>query len=99
MPIVDGTTSTLPDDSTPWYKTLTRYHWFVLIVAALGWLFDCLDQQIFILFRDMALKDLLPEGMDSKTYGGYASEKQVENDVGEFGERALEHQVLQQADD
>ncbi len=29
-----------PDsDDGPWYKGLTRYHWFVFIVAALGWLF------------------------------------------------------------
>lgn len=42
-----------------WYKELTRYHWFVLIVAALGWLFDCLDQQLFILARPAAMQDLL----------------------------------------
>src|SRR5438034_8876104 len=44
---------------TPWYKTLTRYHWFVLAVCALGWLFDCLDQQLFILARPKAMADLL----------------------------------------
>jgi hypothetical protein len=40
-------------DSTdgPWYRGMTRYHWFVLTVAALGWLFDCLDQQLFNLAR------------------------------------------------
>jgi hypothetical protein len=43
-----------PNDNRPWYKLLTRYHWFVLIVAALGWLFDCLDQQLFILARPQA---------------------------------------------
>lgn len=42
-----------------WYTELTRYHWFVLIVAALGWLFDCLDQQLFILARPAAMQDLL----------------------------------------
>ena len=31
----------------PWYAELTRYHWFVLIVCTLGWLFDCGDQQFF----------------------------------------------------
>ena len=31
----------------PWYRELTRYHWFVLIVASLGWLFDTMDQQLF----------------------------------------------------
>jgi MFS family permease len=43
-----------------WYRELNGYHWFVLIVAALGWLFDCLDQQLFILARQPAMKELLP---------------------------------------
>lgn len=56
--------STVPDTSdpnTPWYKLLTRYHWFVLGVAALGWLFDCLDQQLFILARPAAMAELVPD--------------------------------------
>lgn len=58
----------LPNDSpelsagVPWYKLLNKYHWFVLIVAALGWLFDCLDQQLFILARPAAMRDLIPDG-------------------------------------
>lgn len=46
---------------------MTRYHWFVLLVAALGWLFDCLDQQLFILARPAAMKELviIPEGADA----------------------------------
>lgn len=51
--------------SRPWYKELNRYHWFVLIVAALGWLFDCLDQQLFILARPAAMNDLLRHITDS----------------------------------
>jgi len=43
----------------PWHKGMTRYHWFVLIVAALGWLFDCLDQQLFTLARKPAMQTLL----------------------------------------
>ena len=35
------------DDTRPWHKDLNRYQWFVLIVAALGWLFDTMDQQLF----------------------------------------------------
>lgn len=46
--------------SGPWWTLLTRYHWFVLVVAALGWLFDCLDQQLFILARPAAMADLVP---------------------------------------
>jgi MFS family permease len=38
---------------------MTRYHWFVLVVAALGWLFDCLDQQLFNLARKPAMQTLL----------------------------------------
>ncbi len=56
-----------------WWKNLTSYHWFVFVMAALAWLFDCLDQQIFILFRNDALSTLLPEGWDVKAYGGYAT--------------------------
>lgn len=43
----------------PWYRELNRYHWFVLAVAALGWLFDCLDQQLFNLARKPAITELL----------------------------------------
>jgi len=42
-----------------WYRELTRYHWFVLIVAALGWLFDTMDQQLFNLARVPAMRELL----------------------------------------
>lgn len=48
-----------------WWKQLSRYHWFVLIVAALGWLFDCLDQQLFILARPAAMAELIPGTKDS----------------------------------
>jgi MFS family permease len=65
--------------NAPWWRELNRYHWFVLIVAALGWLFDCLDQQIFTLSRFPAMKELLstPEAVASQQtiieYGGYAT--------------------------
>jgi MFS family permease len=46
-------------DNTPWYRQLNGYHWFVLIVCTGGWLFDCLDQQLFNLARVSAVKNLL----------------------------------------
>ncbi len=59
-----------------WYKDLNGYQWFVLLVAALGWLFDCLDQQLFILARQPAMAELLP-GTPTQAqideYGGYAT--------------------------
>jgi len=64
------------DPNYRWYKELTRYHWFVLIVAALGWLFDCLDQQLFTLARPTAMRDLLnvPAGDPLiGEWGGYAT--------------------------
>ena len=63
-------------DNDPWWKLLNSYHWFVLIVAALGWLFDCLDQQLFILARQPAMAELLPGTPTQATideYGGYAT--------------------------
>ena len=67
----------MPTPSTeaagPWYRDLTPYHWFVFVVASLAWLFDCLDQQLFILARNKAMESLLPAGLDAKLYGGYAT--------------------------
>jgi MFS family permease len=40
---------------------MNRYHWFVLIVAALGWLFDTMDQQLFTLARAPAMKALIAQ--------------------------------------
>ena len=42
-------------------------------MASLAWLFDCLDQQLFILARSSAMATLLPKGMDPNEYGGYAT--------------------------
>src|SRR4051794_17526305 len=57
----------------PWWRQLNRAHWFVFVVASLAWLFDCLDQQLFLLARNGAMKALLPAGADLKLYGGYAT--------------------------
>ena len=50
------------------------------MVCALGWLFDCLDQQLFNLARVPAMRDLLPRLADGSVdpgavarYGGYAT--------------------------
>ncbi len=47
------------DNSTPWSKELNRYHWFVFVVATLGWMFDTMDQQLFTLGRPLAMVDLI----------------------------------------
>lgn len=38
---------------------ITRYHWFVLFVAWLGWVFDSMDSTIYTLVLQPALQDLL----------------------------------------
>src|SRR5437763_12072119 len=45
-----------------WYRELTRYHWFVLAVASMGWMFDTMAQQLFNLARKPAIKELLGPG-------------------------------------
>jgi MFS family permease len=61
---------------TPWYRELDRTHWFVLVVASLGWLFDTMDQQLFNLARRPAITELLGAGASPSTiaeYSGYAT--------------------------
>ena len=65
-----------PADDAPWHAGLTRYHWFVLAVAWLGWLFDTMDQQLFNLARKPAITELLhasPGDPRIDTLGGYAT--------------------------
>lgn len=61
-----------PDASLPWWRQLNGYHWFVFAMASLAWLFDCLDQQLFIIARNFALKALMPAASDGtlKEWGG-----------------------------
>ena len=59
-----------------WYKALNGYHWWVLIVASFGWMFDTMNQRIFVLSRGPAMRDLLPAGMsvaDVTWYSGIAT--------------------------
>ena len=59
----------------PWYKGLTRYHWFVFVVAAVGWMADCMDQQLFVLARASAIADLTPDATRDQRnwYAGLAT--------------------------
>jgi len=75
---IESTTDAPPRtlDGGPWYRGLTRYHWFVLIVAALGWLFDTMDQQLFNLARKPAITQLIgakPGDLDIDKYSGFAT--------------------------
>jgi MFS family permease len=63
------------------FDGVTRYHWLVVIIASCGWLFDCMDQRIFILARESALRELLagdPQAVTSiKTHAGYATTSMI----------------------
>jgi MFS family permease len=51
--------SSATSSELPWYKQLSGYHWFVLLVASAAWFFDCLDQRLFSLARVPALSSLM----------------------------------------
>jgi len=42
-----------------WYQGLSRYQWWVLIIASMGWMFDTMDQQFFNLGRSDAMRDVV----------------------------------------
>src|SRR5438132_7654986 len=80
MHVDDIPPATLIPPRGPWFRELNRYHWFVLIVAALGWLFDTMDQQLFNIARRPAIRALLapspgvePDKATIATYSGYAT--------------------------
>jgi len=58
------------------FDGVTGYHWLVLIIAAGGWLFDCMGQRIFVLAREPAFRELLGSGASDalvKLWGGRAT--------------------------
>jgi MFS family permease len=66
-------------DDAPWWHGLTRYHWSMLAIACLGWLFDTMDQRIFVLCRQPAVAQVTGIATDAahsaelKWYGGWAT--------------------------
>ena len=62
--------SSTSDLGTSWWKLLNRYQWFVLVVASLGWLLDCMDQQLFNLARVPAMKTLLAASLGIEAFTG-----------------------------
>src|SRR6516164_10890987 len=63
----------------PWWRELNRYHWFVFLVASLGWLFDTMDQQLFNIARRPAIRALLeqPKRPESSEPGRTPTEAQI----------------------
>ncbi|HQO34924.1 MAG TPA: MFS transporter [bacterium] len=59
------------------FEGVTVYHWIIVIIASCGWLFDCMDQRLFVLARESTLREVL--GSDAaaqlaiKKYIGWAT--------------------------
>src|SRR5205814_927223 len=65
-----------PSGSTSSTEAITLYHWMVVLLAALGWLFDCMGQRIFVLSREPAMRELLGSGAPDalvKSWGSKAT--------------------------
>lgn len=65
-----------PGAKARFWEGVSLYHWLVVIIASCGWLFDCMDQRLFVLAREPALTELLGPGVAPTTvkqYGGYAT--------------------------
>ena len=56
-----------------WYSDFTTYHWCVLVVCSLGWLFDTMNMRMFILARSGALAALVAPGDDVDAIGRVAT--------------------------
>ena len=54
-----ATVQTASSTATPWYREVSAYQWFVLVIASMGWMFDTMTQQLFNLARRPAITDLL----------------------------------------
>ena len=55
------TLSAPPADQTNlrWFQGIPKYSWFVLAIAAMGWLFDTMDQNLYNLVAQKSIRDLI----------------------------------------
>jgi MFS family permease len=70
-----------PAERSSIFEGVTWYHWLVVLIASGGWLFDCMDQRLFVLAREPALKELLANNAAAlgqiKTYIGWATTSMI----------------------
>jgi MFS family permease len=59
VPPPSGETTADDTANLRWYQGIPAYAWTVLIISALGWLFDAMDQNLFNLVRAPSVKELL----------------------------------------
>jgi MFS family permease len=65
--------TTQPASAPKLLDGVTGYHWLVLIIAAGGWLFDCMGQRIHVLAREPAMRELLGSGFTDAVIKDWAA--------------------------
>ncbi|HXX93171.1 MAG TPA: MFS transporter, partial [Planctomycetota bacterium] len=73
--------SAVADKPQRWYQGLNSYCWIVLIISALGWLFDTMDQNLFTLVRATSVQDLLKSKEERARLTDPAQRKAFEDDA------------------
>jgi len=63
----------MTQEQKPWYREMNGYHWWILCVATMGWMFDTMDQRLFVLARGRALEDLLAVSPGDKIIDSYGA--------------------------
>ncbi len=74
--MIPAPSDSLRPDKASAPEPVTLYHWLVIAIASAGWLFDCMDQRIFNLSREPALREILGPGTDNaiiREWGGWAT--------------------------
>jgi predicted MFS family arabinose efflux permease len=74
--MIPAPSDSLRPDKASAHEPVTLYHWLVIAIASAGWLFDCMDQRIFNLSREPALREILGPGTDNaiiREWGGWAT--------------------------
>lgn len=56
-----------------WYHNITRYQWLVLLIASLGWIFDCFEGQIFVASMNEAMPSLVDKTATKGQIANYNS--------------------------
>lgn len=69
--------STTNSSRQSWREGLTGYHYLVLAVASFGWLFDTMDQWLYVLARQPALTQLLGADATPEMVGKYSGNVQA----------------------
>ncbi|MFV1966002.1 MAG: MFS transporter [Pirellulaceae bacterium] len=86
-----------------WYQGLTKYHWWVLLIAVLSWMFDCMDQRLFVLSRAPAVKELIhwPEQVGTLRPGVeqvVTAEVEADIDAGKVDPQQREQEITRRVD-